>query len=437
MAPLQAPRRTRSVGAKQARLLANAITLEESGPPRVFFWALVLVCVLIVAAVLWAAVTPFSEKVSAPGEIVPAGSVHVVQHLEGGIVAEILVRNGEAVVRGQPVMRLEPAASAAEFKQFRARRAALSQRAADFSAFEAAYPKLAADQRYILATANQSAESQRQVLKGKITQRESNINILTQRLHNLETQTGIVAEELSMRTRLAEKGLVSRIVLLETQREHSRLQGEYAEINATIGHDYLLILEAMDSLVEFDSVARDAAVTEMGEVTAEIAQVSATLAKLADRVRRLNVTAPEGSVVHGLEINTIGAVIEPGATLMEIVPVQDEMIVEARIPVEDIGHVAIGQEVDVKVMTFDYARFGSVSGRLVGISANSVTDDNGVVFYTADIRLDQNYVGDDSAAQRLLPGMSIQADIITGSKSVLRYLLKPVYASLGSAFSER
>jgi len=154
LAPLQAPRRTRSVGAKQARLLANAITLEESGPPRVFFWALVLVCVLIVAAVLWAAVTPFSEKVSAPGEIVPAGSVHVVQHLEGGIVAEILVRNGEAVVRGQPVMRLEPAASAAEFKQFRARRAALSQRAADFSAFEAAYPKLAADQRYILATAN-------------------------------------------------------------------------------------------------------------------------------------------------------------------------------------------------------------------------------------------------------------------------------------------
>ena len=163
-------RRAQPVSAKQARLLASAITLEEAGPPRVFMWSLVLVFLLMGGAVLWAAFTPFSEKVSALGEVVPAGSVHVVQHLEGGIVSQVLVRNSEIVEKGQTVMRLDPAVSEAELKQLGARQAALSlraerlrafaeERAANFSAYESSYPNLVADQRYILTLANESAES--------------------------------------------------------------------------------------------------------------------------------------------------------------------------------------------------------------------------------------------------------------------------------------
>lgn len=441
-------RRAQPVGAKQARLLASAITLEEAGPPRVFLWSLVLVCLLIGGAIVWAALTPFSEKVSALGEVVPAGSVHIVQHLEGGIVSQVLVRNSEIVEKGQAVMRLDPAVSKAELEQLRARQAALSLRAerlrafveerrANFSAFEDAYPSLVADQRYILTLANESVESQRLVLEGRIAQREGEIDILSRRRASLEVQAAIVEEELSMRSRLAERGLISRIVLLETQREHSRLSGEVSEIDATISHDRLLISEAINSLVEFDSRLRDEAINEMGDVTAELAQINEALVKLEDRVRRLEIAAPEKGVVNGLEITTIGAVIEPGATLMEIVPLDDEMIVEARISAQDIGHVTVGQEVDVKVITFDYARFGSITGALIGISANSFTDDDDVVYYKAEVRLKQNYVGNDPADKLVLPGMTVQAEIITGSKSVLRYLLKPIYASLGSAFSER
>ena len=172
-------RRAQPVGAKQARLLASAITLEEAGPPRVFLWALILVCLLIGGAILWATFTPFSEKVSAVGAVVPAGSVHVVQHLEGGIVSQVLVGNSEIVDKGQTVMRLDPAVSRAELEQLRVRQAALSLRAerlrafvderpADFTAFEDAYPSLVADQRYILTLANESVESQRLVLEGRI-----------------------------------------------------------------------------------------------------------------------------------------------------------------------------------------------------------------------------------------------------------------------------
>ena len=241
-----------------------------------------------------------------------------------------------------------------------------------------------------------------------------------------------------MRSQLAERGLISRIVLLETQREHSRLNGEISETDATISRDRLLISEAINSLVEFDSKLRDDAINEMGDVTSELAQVDEALVKLEDRVRRLEIIAPERGVVNGLEVTTIGAVVEPGVTLMEIVPLDDEMIVEARIPAQDIGHVAVGQEVDVKVLTYDYARFGSITGSLERLSPNSFTDDDdGTVYYKAQVQLERNYVGNDPTGKLVLPGMTVQAEIITGSKSVLRYLLKPIYASLGSAFSER
>jgi len=436
------------VHAKQTRLLANAITLEEVGPPRVFMWSLALVCLLIGSAIVWAALTPFSERVSALGEVVPAGSVHMVQHLEGGIVTQILVRNGEIVEKGQTVMRLDPASSEAELKQIQAREAALSlraerlrafaeERAPDFSAYETSFPGLVADQRYVLKLAIESAKSQRLVLEGRVPQRESEIEILIERRDSMSIQAAIVEQELRIRKRLAERGLVTRIELLETRRELSRLTGEISEVNATISHNQLLISEASNTLAEFSSRLRDEAITEMGEVTAELAQVNEALVKLEDKVRRFEINAPVDGVVNAFEITTIGAVVQPGATLMEIVPLDDEMIVEARISAQDIGHVVIGQEVDVKVVTFDYARFGSIKGRLRSLSANSFSDKDAAVYYKATVGLDRNYVGNDPADKRVLPGMTVQTDIITGSKSVLRYLLKPIYSTLAGAFSER
>ncbi len=442
------PRPATHARTHQTRFLANSITLEEAAPPRVFMLSLMLISALFVALVVWAAVTPATEKVMAQGEIVPEGSVYVVQHLEGGIISRIFVDNGQVVDAGEPLIQLDPAASQAELEQMRTRGAALALRAErlrafsegrrpNFSAYADEYPDLVADQRDILRLGNEAAHSQRLVLDSRIGQRQTEIDVLKEKIASLESQAEIVEEELAMRAKLLERGLVSRILFLENKREANRLRGEIAQASATIARTRLEVTEATNNLVEFENRSRDEALTEMGVVSAELAQVTEALAKLEDRVQRLVVVAPMHGIVNGLDDANVGAVIEPGGTLMEIVPLEDEMIVEAQIAARDIGHLEIGQEVDVKFMTFDYARYGSVLGQLDHLSANSFATETGEVFFKAKIRLTQGYVGEDPEKNWVLPGMTVQADIVTGSKSFLQYLLKPIYASMGGAFSER
>ena len=175
----------------------------------------------------------------------------------------------------------------------------------------------------------------------------------------------------------------------------------------------------------------------MGSVTGELAQVRETIAKLQDRVRRLDITAPTRGIVKGLTTRTIGAVIGPGELIVEIVPLDDVLVAEVRISPRDIGHLRIGQSANVKVTTYDPARFGVVEGRLKRVSASTFKDEEGEPFYKGIIELSQAFVGSDPDRNPVLPGMVVDADIVTGSKSLMQYLLKPVYRGLDSAFRER
>lgn len=438
---------TAKSSAKLFRHLSRPLILEEGGPPRSLQHMMLAISFLVGGFILWASVTELPENAVAQGQVKPAGSVHVVQHLEGGIVADIFVKEGEIVETGETVLRMEPASALGELEQLRAREAALALQIERMKVFVlggkpdfavgVGHPDLVRDQRQILDIQRQARSRQRKVMLSRIEQRRAEIRTLGQQARHVRGQIKLIREQLGMRRELLKKGLVSRTVYLETERTVSQARGELARIVGEQGRLREAVTEARGNLVELDARLSNEALKEMGALSSEPAQVREALSKQEDRVNRLNVIAPSRGVVKGLATRTVGAVITPGQELMHIVPVDDDMVAEVQIRPLDIGHLTIGQPARVKVTTYDIARYGPVNGVLNHISATTFKDEKGLPYYKGIIELKQNYVGATPGRNPILPGMVVDADINTGRKTLMRYLLKPVLRWSDASFNER
>ncbi len=433
---------------KTARYLAHAITLEECGPPRLVTWTILVVSLLVIGAVAWSVVMDIDEAAMADGSVLPAGSVHVVQHLEGGIVAEILVKDGDVVDQNQVLVRLDEAAPLSELQQTKTRMVGLELRAErlrafamgrkpKFEAFKPQFAELVRDQQQIFDLQQLSFDKQRAVLENEISEKRADLKSLKRRKQALAKKAELLEEELTMRKPLLEKGLVSRIAYLDTQRELSEAQADVAEITGSIDRNREEVRNVQGRLHELESRLRNEAVIEMGQVTAELAEVKEILGKLRDRVARLEVRAPVYGVVKGLQTKTIGGVLPAGGVIGEIVPMNEELVVEAEINPRDIGHLVPGQKVSVRVSTFDFAQFGGIDGTLERISASTFVDDEGKTHYRGIVKLAQNHVGKNPEANLVLPGMEVQTVIFTGERSLFEYLIRPVYKAATAAFHER
>jgi len=433
---------------RQARFLAHAIQLEESGPPRRMVGLVAVIVALLGGSILWAAVTEIDQAAVAAGQVMPSGSLRLVQHLEGGIVAAISAREGDIVAAGATVIELDGAQAEAELKQLKARRAALHLKAArlrafatdaDMAADEIArrYPRVAREQQAMLAVQRQSRLDELTVLQSEIQEHEAERRAGKARQATLRQQLALVQEQLSIRSELVSKGLVSRIVYLDTYRAANSARTDLAAAAGAIEQSGEAIAVAQSRFTALDSRLRRDALNELGGVTAELAEVAETITTVQDRVRRLVITAPVRSVVKSLSVKTIGGVVAPGSVVAELVPLGEELVVETRLSTQDIGHLRPGQEAMVKVATYDFARLGGIGGTLERISASTFQDEDGAPYYKGVVRLDRNYVGSDPEKNLVLPGMTVQADIRTGRRTVLEYLLKPIYRALDSAFLER
>jgi membrane fusion protein, adhesin transport system len=436
---------------RQMRFLAQSATLEEAGTPRLLRTALHAVSALVACAIAWAAVTKVDEVAVGPGQVLPSSRVQVIQHLEGGIVRQILVHDGMRVKKGQVLIRLDPSAATAELDQEQAKETILRLQADRLEAFAdgkgwkplklegklARYRYVVADQLALLAQQRRERMSQRVVIRSQIHQREAELIVLSKTETSLVRQLAIVTESFQMRRRLLDQGVTSRADYLEIKRDLERTTGDLAAIRARTKKARAELKEASEKLGELDERLRKEALTERGKVTAELAEVRERMKRLQDRVYRLDVRAPVEGYVKGLKINTEGGVIQPGQPIMEVVPDDRDIIVESRITTRDIGHVQIGQRAKIKVDTYDFARYGAVRGTLISVSATTFQDDNGRPYYKGIIKLDRIYAGHNPKANPITPGMTVQAEVITGSKSVLSYLLKPIYTTLQSGFRER
>jgi HlyD family secretion protein/adhesin transport system membrane fusion protein len=428
--------------------LAQSILLEEAGTPRLVRFGMIAVIVVVSAFLGWSSITRIDEVARSQGAIIPSGRIQAIQHLEGGIISEILIEEGTEVAAGQPLLRLDSVQAQAEMMNYKARRASLVLTLArlralaedgevTFPEVDEGYGHMVADQRAIFLGQVGAHEARRAVLREQVATLEREIDALQSEIGTARDNLAIVTEELKMRRKLTDKGLSSKLRMLESELQVSNADGSVKQKQAEQRTARQSLAEARRRIVKLEAEKRETALSQMVKVIESLAQTEETLARLEDRVARLEVRAPVGGLVKGLRVNTVGGVIEPGQILMEVVPVDRELIAEVRIDVRDIGHVRPGLPAVMKFTSYDFARYGSVRGELRSISASTFADENGQPFYKGFVQLAKAYVGDDPSRFMLTPGMTLQAEIQTGNKSLLQYLLKPIYRSLEAGFGER
>lgn len=437
-----------TLGTRERRLLSETSHIEEELVPRFVRPILIIVGILLLLFLIWAAIAQMKEVARAAGEIIPNGNLKVVQHLDGGIVAEIPVEEKTLVEPGQVVLRLDGTQLRAELKQLQSRLEGLELRGERLKSF--------AENRkpvFTLQTDNLSAlaPGQKQIFDTQIAARASTITILDrqidqrrQRVDQLQLALKVANEQLAltreiveMREGLATKRLINKTVMLETRRAQVAAMGEVARLTEEIGIVRSELAEIQSRRLDTINQLRRDAMTEYGAVRSEAAEVAEQVKRLQDKVYRLDIRSPIRGWVHDLKAKTLGQVIQPGSLIMQIV--SDKIVVEAEVLItsRDIGFVKVGQPVKLRVTTFDYARYGIGKGFLKRISASSVAGPDGKPYYKGLVELTNQYVGNAPANHPMQPGMTVEAEILTGEKTLLQYLTKPLIDVLSLSFYER
>lgn len=437
------------LGSRERSLLSETVQIEEELLPTYVRPMLGIIAITVVAFFFWAGLTNVKEVARAPGEIVPVGKIKVVQHLDGGVVAEIPVEERMLVEEGQVLLRIDGSQATADLRQMEARLVALTLRAERISAFAEDRPPdlapLAGNHADLLTGQQELYRQQIETRKSTLSILDHQINQRMQRLVQQEKalsaareQQALSADLLRMREELAARRLVNRTVLLETRRAKVSADGEVARLQEEIDVNQQELAEVRTRRADAENQLRRDALNELGSVRAEMAEVEETLQRLQARVDRLVIRAPHSGYIQDLKVQTVGQVIQPGALLMQVVPDQAPLEAEIRIAPKDVGHVRTGQRVNLRITSYDYTRFGYATGELKRISASSVASEDGRThYYRAWVTLDRPSVGDTPGRYLLQAGMSLEADIVTGEKTLLTYLTKPIIDVVSRSFQER
>jgi HlyD family secretion protein/adhesin transport system membrane fusion protein len=431
---------------RQLRLLSQSARLEEGHAPHLVRSVALLSSAAIVGFLLWAGQTNINEVARTVGEVVPDGFLQTVDHFDGGTVKSILVREGQIVEKGDTLIRLDGAGTNEDLSAARKRqwalevkaerlRAFVNDRAPDFARFGDADSPVIAEQADIFATMLAAEVQQRKVIDDQINQKEKVLTELEARDNAAKKNLETVKKVYQGRLLLNQQQLLAFSKLAETEKEMATLVGEVEAIDAQMRQVRDAIEELRARIASLRSLNRDSKYQELHQVASEIEQNSEQVRKLEARAARLDIKAPVRGLIKGMKINTVGSAIQPGQSLLSIVPLDEELVIETKIPPQYVGHVQVDQPVRVKISAYDYTRYGSIPGKLTFVSATTFSDGGGVPYYRGKVKLEQPFVG--NIQNPILPGMTAMAEIITGEKTVLSYLLKPINASLMTAFSER
>ena len=443
----------------QLSKLSQYILLEEADPIRLMLISVSSIALLLFALLLWAAFTTVNEMATTYGEIVPLGPKHVVQHLEGGIVKTVFVKDGDQVEQGQLLMVMDPEAYSSDLKQMQSREISLMLNETRLQAYidhkepnleewrqtilrspydsfdKQQLEKMIQNEYALLKLQNEKRNDQKAVITAQIGSAKKEIAQLEKDKKVLDENLKLYDQEYNMYQKLSGKDIISKRDFLIVQRRLNTARGEESQLDTKTEKAKQDLAEAQSRLSEVESNLHEQASQELNNTHNELLQVRHAIAKAQDKVNRLEIKSPVAGTIKGLRVAR-GSVVVPGGELLDIVPKDRELVVENKISTRDIGHIKVGDAVKVKIMTYDFARYGSLEGKLTDISASTFTDAEGVPYYKGTIQLFRDQSGKNGIT-RLLPGMTVEADIITGERSLLTYLLTPIEVSVKSSFRER
>ncbi len=423
------------------------LELEEGPPPVAYRRVLQVLSVSAAAFLAWAAIGQIREVAKASGEIAPAGKVQTVGHLEGGIVAEVLVKEGQLVEEGTPLVRLQETATSSDLEKVQTRMRFLATEEQRFTANSTGSDlnglrlsggtSFSEAQRAALVAQKRAFEQEQHALQARISEKEAELASIVERIALQETQVEIENEKFEIQKSLYDQGYTSKRRYLDAKSALQNAQSQFSELKGMKGRVQAQLAEAKAGLERSKAEADEKLAEERSRVVQERNELFFEAEKQQDRFERLFVRAPASGHIKALHLKGPGSVLAPGDVVAEIVPSDSDLVAEVRISPRDIGHVDIGDQAEITVTTFDPNIEGTLKGEVSVISASSFRDEYGNYFFKATIPLNSNRIGEGASAETISPGMVVDAKIVTGSKSVLQYMLKPVTKAIGDPLSER
>lgn len=353
----------------------------------------------IIIGVVWANFTMVDEVTRGEGKVIPSSQVQVIQNLEGGIIEKIFVKEGEIVQKGQKLVKMDATRFQTTYDEERLKSLALKIK----------LERLTAEmQGGDFVPSKDLVEQMPEVVKAE----EALFVSRKEQLHQLQTNLDLALKEYNLTAPLVSKGAVSQVELIRLNRDISQLRGQINDFKSK-------------------------ALTELNDTSALYNSSKQSALANKDRLQRTEILSPVKGIVKQIKITTIGGVSQPGADIMEIVPLEDTLLIESKVQPKDIGFVHLGQDAMIKIAAYDYSIYGGLKGKVESISADTLTDEKGVSYFLIRVRTQKNYLGPKERALYIIPGMTATMEILTGKKSVLHYLLKPLMKARENALTER
>jgi adhesin transport system membrane fusion protein len=403
----------------------------------------------VVGIIVWAAYAGIDEFTRGEGRVIPSRSVQLIQNLEGGIVAEVFVREGQLVKRGEPVLRLDSIGFSSSLSETKVNQAQLLAKAtrlkaeaegSDFPEMQllTSLPKATvnAEKNLYLARQRENTASS-QIILQQITQKKQELSELAAKASQLKRSYRLLKEELNLTQPLVAEGAVSQVELLRLQRQANDLHGELEAVKLSTPRIESSLIELEQTLKAQESAFKSQAQSDYNDVNAELSRLQETTQAIVDQVDRRVVKSPVTGTIKQLFVKTLGGVVQPGMDLLEIVPSEDSLLIETKIRPADIAFMHPGQKATVKFTAYDFSIHGGLQGEVVNISPDTILDEEGESFYLVQIETRESFLGAENNSLPIIPGMTVNVDILTGKKTVLDYILKPILKTKQLALRER
>ena len=409
----------------------------------------ILVILLLVSTFSWMFVSELDEVAVATGQVVPQGQVKLIQHLEGGIVTEILAKEGQKVGKGERLMQLrlgadrvrsseiELQAAGLEIKRDRLQAELDKQRFSLPENVDAKIRKIFQKEILTFDNRKRQVNGSIKILEANARQKILEIKELESRIKGRETSLKLALKRLQIAESLEKDNLSTKMEVLDLENEYAQLKSEISELQTSLQRAKEAHTEARQRATSLTLDFNREVSEELGRVETALAQTEEQLRTASELVNQTALYSPIEGIVKNLRQHTIGGVVQPGEAIMEVVPARDTLVVETKLSPIDVGYVRVGQKADVKILTYDFLRYGSLPGLVKNVAADTSTDLSGDPYFRVEIETERNYLGKDPGSLPITPGMQAEINIKTGTRSVFNFLISPVLKTWHAAFKER
>lgn len=426
---------------------------REDRPPLFASASVYIIGALFVCFTAWASFAEVDEIARGDGKVIPASKTQIIQASEAGVVQEIAVQIGQVVKKNDLIIRLDNSGNTSSLGEEKAKARALQARIARLqfeqggnvegsfpcpAEIQKAAPEICDNEQKLLVARRDNFEVKLSVLKSRLDQREKELDEATANADRLSKSLAVTDQEAALVEPMVKKGLMAKTEQIRVEREQTDLHGQLALAGETIKKTQAAITEAQLQVNELGLQLQQEALSDLTQALADLSVVDETIRGATDKVARTDIRSPVDGIVNTLDVNTLGAFVQPGAVVAGIVPTSETLLVEARVSPRDVAFIQPDQEALIKVTAYDFSIFGGIEGKVSNITADSLVDQKtGEPYYQVRVATEKSTLTRNGKTYSIIPGMICSVDIKTGRKTILNYLLKPINKARQEAMSER